>query len=64
MERNDVRSLTDADVRAMVDEIEKRLEARFYRDFGKSVWGVMWKTVLALLISAALWIAAKGQLKG
>lgn len=54
------RNLTDADVKAIVDGLEDRMVNKFYRDVGKGVWGVLWKT----LVTGALIIAAYGAAKG
>ena len=54
------RTLTDADVRAIVDEMEQRMAARFYGDIGRGVWSMARK---ALLIAVVV-IAAYGSTKG
>lgn len=50
------RTLTDADVEAILEQAEKR----FYSNLGKGVWGLVWKA----LILAAVAIAATGYMKG
>ncbi|MDR7257767.1 hypothetical protein J2X47_001947 [Sphingomonas sp. BE270] len=52
------RTLSDADVSAIVDGLEKRITEKFYRDIGKGIWGLLWKAIL----SAALIIAAYGAM--
>jgi hypothetical protein len=54
------RNLTDSDVQAIVDQMEKRMTERFYGDLGRGIWGVAWKAIIIALIS----IAAYGSLKG
>lgn len=58
-ERRD-RALTDEDVRALADEFESRLVARFYSNLGRGVWGLVWKAV----VGAVVLIAAYGAVKG
>ena len=48
------RALTQADVEAVVNPLEERLEERFYQNLGKGLWGVVWKVAMgALLLLAA-----------
>ena len=54
------RSLTDQDVIALVNEIEKRVRDHFYNDLGRGVWGMLRRA----LIIAAVAIAAYGSIKG
>lgn len=54
------RNLTDADVRAIVDEMEERMTARFYGDLGRGVWAVIWKAIIMAMIG----LAAYGSIKG
>ncbi len=54
------RSLTDADVNAIVDELERRATERFASNVGKGVLGLVWKGVLLAL----LWLAAYGAAGG
>ena len=54
------RSLTDADVEAIVDALEGRLAKKIYNDVGKGVLGMVWKGVLVALV----WLAAYGAAKG
>ena len=53
------RTLTDADVKAIVDDLEKRMTDKFYRDLGRGFWGIVWKGI----IGAAMFVAAYGAVK-
>lgn len=52
----DSRTLTEADVKAIVDELERRATQRFQLNVGRGVIGLAWKTGLYL----AIWLAAYG----
>lgn len=54
------RNLTDDDVKAIVDTMEKRMTERFYGDIGRGVWGIAWKAILVAMVG----VAAYGSLKG
>lgn len=54
------RNLTDDDVRALSDELEKRLTERFYGNLGRGMWALAWKAI----ITAILGVIAYGSLKG
>ena len=54
------RTLTDADVTAIVSAFEKRMTEKFYRDLGKGLIGLVWKGLLA----AMLFVAAYGAYRG
>jgi hypothetical protein len=54
------RKLTDADVAAIVDALEERMTEKFYNDLGKGVWGMVWKTVVIVLVGIASYGAVKG----
>jgi hypothetical protein len=54
------RTLTDADVEAITDALEKRMVEGFYRDIGKGVWSLA-KRALILLVAA---LAAYGYYRG
>lgn len=56
---NDDRTLSDGDVKAIVDALEVRLTDKFYRDLGKGLWGLAFKGIVA----AILFIAAYGGIK-
>ena len=47
------RNLTDADVRAVVDEMEKRMVDRFYGDIGRGVWAIAWRVIVLALLGLA-----------
>ncbi len=53
------RRLTDADIKALADEMEERMVNRFYRNLGSGVWGLAWKAV----VLGALFLAAYGATK-
>lgn len=50
------RTLTEGDVKAIVDELEKRAAQRFQINIGRGVIGIAWKFLLYLCI----WLAAYG----
>lgn len=54
------RNLTDADVAAIVVALRKEMTETFYKDFGRGVWGILWKVSLVAIAT----IAAYGQIKG
>lgn len=54
------RTLTDADVQAIVSAFERRMTEKFYRDLGKGLLGLAWKG----LLGAMLFIAAYGAYRG
>lgn len=54
------RTLTDADVQAIVSAFERRMTEKFYRDLGKGLLGLVWKG----LLGALLFIAAYGAYRG
>lgn len=45
------RSLTDADIEALLEAAEYR----FYRNLGKGFWDVLWKAIIVLLVGLAAW---------
>jgi hypothetical protein len=54
------RTLTDADVQAIVSAFEARMTEKFYRDLGKGMLGLVWKG----LLGAMLFVAAYGAYRG
>jgi hypothetical protein len=54
------RTLTDGDVKAIVDELERRATQRFQINIGRGVLGLAWKAGLYL----AIWLAAYGAAGG
>jgi hypothetical protein len=54
------RTLTEGDVKAIVDELEKRATQRFQVNVGRGVLGLAWKAALYLTI----WLAAYGAAGG
>lgn len=59
-EERRARALTDDDVQALADEMERRMVARFYGNIGKGVWGLAWRAILGGLVVIAAYGAAKG----
>jgi len=56
----DSRTLTEGDVKAIVDELEKRASQRFQINIGRGVIGLAWKVFVYLCI----WLAAYGAAGG
>lgn len=54
------RKISDADVEAIVQELQKQLAQKFYDDLGRGIWSAL-KT---LAIAAALALAAWGYKNG
>lgn len=54
------RTLTDADVQAIISAFEAQITEKFYRDLGKGLLGLVWKG----LLGALLFIAAYGAYRG
>lgn len=52
------RVLSDADVKALADEMERRIVNRFYRNLGRGVWALVWKAALVALVALAAYGAA------
>ena len=59
--RND-RLLSDADVEAVVDQLEARMVSRFYGNVGRGVWGWFWKAAVGLAMLAAAYGAGGGSM--
>lgn len=57
---NEKRSLTDADVKAIVTELQISMKSAFYNDIGKGFFGFIKK----LMWMGALALAAYGAAKG
>lgn len=53
------RTITDADVDAIVEKLRANMTKQFYNDLGRGVWGA----VKSLVIAAALVLAALGAVK-
>jgi hypothetical protein len=56
----DNRTLTESDVKAIVDELERRAAQRFRINIGRGVLGLAWKACFYLM----LWLAAYGAAGG
>jgi hypothetical protein len=54
------RSLSDADVKEIVDQLETRVAERFFNDVGRGVWSLAWKAIVLAIVG----VAAYGSLKG
>lgn len=57
---NDKRTLTDADIEAIVHKAEEVILSRFYRNLGMGLWSMTWRAVVIAIIG----IAAYGALTG
>jgi len=55
------RNLTDDDVHAVVDELERRIVERFFSNVGKGVWNLVWRALVVLMAVIAAYGAAKGM---
>jgi len=55
------RNLTEDDVHAVVDELERRIVERFFSNVGKGVWNLVWRTLVVLMVVVAAYGAAKGM---
>jgi len=53
------RNLTEDDVVAVVDELERRLVERFFSNVGKGVWQLVWRALVALMVLLAAYGAIK-----
>jgi hypothetical protein len=62
MDETDKRVLTDSDVGAIADALEKRIVSKFYLDLGRGVWSLVWKAVLTAAVVLAAYGAVKGKL--
>lgn len=54
------RTITDADVEAIVSSLEKRVTEKFWRDLGEGTWGVIKKTVITIILGLVAYGAGKG----
>lgn len=53
------RNLTDADVKALADEMERRMVNHFYRNLGHGIWKLAWKMVVLAVVGLAAYGAVK-----
>lgn len=53
------RNLTDADVKALADEMESRMVNRFYGNLGRGVWGLAWKAMVLTAVGLAAYGAVR-----
>lgn len=56
---NERRSLTDADVEAIVTVLQARVTKQFYTDLGRGVWGLAWRGIVIALVAIAAFGAWK-----
>lgn len=54
------RTLTDADIEAIVHKAEEVVLSRFYRNLGMGLWSMTWRAVVVAIVG----IAAYGALTG
>lgn len=54
------RLLTDGDVDAIVNALERRMTEKFYADLGRGLWAYVRKGLLLALLSVAAYGAWKG----
>jgi len=54
------RALTDADVQALANEMERRLANRFYLNLGRGFWGLVWKGIIVILIGISTYGVVRG----
>ena len=52
------KTLTEADIDAIVDRLEERLEDRFFNNLGKGFWGLIWKSLVIIMLVLAAYGAA------
>jgi hypothetical protein len=52
---NEARNLTNDDVKALADEMEARLMARFYGNLGRGVWDLAWKAIVICIVAVAVY---------
>lgn len=57
---DDKRTLTEADVRAIAEQIEKGITQKFQLNVGRGVLAVVWKVILYTLIGLAAYGAGGG----
>lgn len=52
------RTLTDEDIEAITEALEKKMTTKIYHDLGKGIFGMIWRGILLAIVS----IAAYGAL--
>lgn len=57
------RTLTDEDIQALADELDRRLMERFYNNVGRGVWAMAMKWIIAGIAAVAAYGVYKGLLK-
>lgn len=58
--KEDLRTLTDADVEAIVAKLQQRWTESFYKDLGRGVWGRAKQTIMLAIVLLAAYGAWKG----
>jgi hypothetical protein len=56
------RNLTEADADAVAAALEARLVKRFYLNLGMGVWGLVWKSLLIVIVGLAAYGTVKSHL--
>lgn len=59
-EGREKRTLTESDVKAIVDELECRITKRFYFNLGRGVFAIVWKAIVTCMAILAVYGIAKG----
>ncbi len=55
------RRLSDADVIALADEMERRIVRRFYGNLGRGIWSLVWRIIVWAIVGIAAYGIAKGM---
>jgi hypothetical protein len=55
------RTLTDADIDAIVNKAEEVILSRFYRNLGKGLWSMVWRAIVVAIVAIAAYGAATGK---
>lgn len=55
------RTLTDADIDAIVNKAEQVVLSRFYRNLGMGLWSMAWRAVVIAIIGVAAYGAMTGR---
>jgi hypothetical protein len=58
--KDEARTLTDADIAAIVERAEKVIVDRFYSDLGRGFWRIVWGSIITGLVALAAFGAGKG----
>ena len=55
------RTLTDADIQALTEQLREKVIREFYQDLGRGVWALVWRAVVLAMIAVAAFGAAKSM---